>query len=183
MLVWLADALRAEGLDVDEIDGWGANGDGDFDDIWGIICHHTGGDDISAATIARGTRERPGPLSNVLINRDGTVVVVAAGVAHHAGRGYHPDLPHSDVDIRTVGVHAELRGHQKYPREQYLSYVRCCAAILRHLNRSVAHVLGHQEWDSGKLDPCLSMDQLRADIAAHLSAYPQPDSEAAPRSS
>lgn len=173
MMVWLADALRAERLDVDEIDGWRTNGDGDFDDIWGIICHHTAGDDVSPATVSRGTPERPGPLSNVLIRRDGTVAVVAAGVARHAGPGYHEDLPHTDVDARTVGVHAELHGHQKYPREQYLSYVRCCAAILRHINQPASHVLGHQEWNTAKRDPCLSMDQLRADIAAHLDSYVQ----------
>lgn len=173
MLVWLAHALRAEGLDVDEIDGWRANGDGDFDDVWGIICHHTGGDDISAETIARGTRQRPGPLSNVLINRDGSITVVAAGVAHHAGPGYHPDLPHADVDTRTIAVHAELRGHQKYPREQYLGYVRSCAALLRHINQPASHVLGHQEWNTAQRDPCLSMDQLRADIAAHLHSHVQ----------
>jgi len=176
MMVWLADALRAEGLDVDEIDGWRANGDGDFDDIWGIMCHNTAGDDIATDAIALGTGERPGPLSNVLIRRDGTVAVVAAGVAHHAGPGYHPDLPRDDVDTRTIGIHAEMRRRQKYPREQYLSYVRCCAAILRHINRSPSHVLGHQEWDTGKVDPCLSMDQLRADIVAHLDSRAHSDS-------
>jgi hypothetical protein len=172
-MVWLADALRGEGLDVDEVDGWRMNGDGSFDDIWGIICHHTGSDDISVTTIARGTDDRPGPLSNVLVNRDGTVTVVAAGVAHHAGTGYHPDLPHDGADTRTVGVHADLDGNQQYPRDQYLSYVRCCAAILRRIDKSASHVLGHHEWDMTKHDPNLSMDQLRADIADHLNSYLQ----------
>ena len=174
-LHWLADVLREEGLSVEEFDGWREHGDGALDDVWGIMCHHTGSDKVSADSIADGTVDRAGPLSNVLIHRDGTVTVVAAGMANHAGGGYHPDLPRNNANGHTIGIHAVLGDKQQYPHEQYQSYVRCCAAIVRKIGKPASHVIGHSEWDPDKTDPNLSMDQLRADVRLHLGSRPQPN--------
>ena len=91
--IWLADVLRAEGLDVAEFAGWQGRGHGDFKDIRGVMVHHTGSDFATAASIAYGRPDLPGPLSQVHIGRTGTVTVVAAGVAWHAGVGMYPWLP------------------------------------------------------------------------------------------
>lgn len=40
--VWLADVLRAEGVDLVEYPGWRTRGHGDFKDIRGAMVHHTG---------------------------------------------------------------------------------------------------------------------------------------------
>jgi hypothetical protein len=62
------------------------------DDIRGVIVHHTGSDNASAAFIAIGRPGLPGPLSQLNIARDGTVTVVAVGVAWHGGVGMYPWL-------------------------------------------------------------------------------------------
>jgi hypothetical protein len=79
--VWLADVLRAEGVTLVEFPGWRDRGHGDFKDIRGVMAHHTGSDNATAASIAYGRPDLPGPLSQLHIARDGTVTVVAASHA------------------------------------------------------------------------------------------------------
>jgi hypothetical protein len=167
-LGWLADVLRADGLTVTEIDGWRQRGHGRIDDAWGVVCHHTGGDTVAADAVADGTADLPGPLSHILVGRDGSITVVAAGIAHHAGHGSHPGLPANKANAHTIGVHAVSDGKKPYPLEQYLAYVQCCAAIVGKIGQPASHVIGHKEWDLTKHDPSLSMDQLRADIADRM---------------
>ena len=69
--VWLADVLRAEGVRLVEYPGWRDRGHGDFKDIRGVMVHHTGSDNASAASIAIGRPDLPGPLSQLHIARDG----------------------------------------------------------------------------------------------------------------
>ena len=85
--------LRAEGVRLVEFPGWRDRGHGDFKDIRGVMAHHTGSDNATAASIAYGRPDLPGPLSQLHIARDGTVTVVAVGVAWHAGVGMYPWLP------------------------------------------------------------------------------------------
>ena len=37
--VWLADIPRAEGPNVVEFPGWRGRGPGNFQEIWGVVCH------------------------------------------------------------------------------------------------------------------------------------------------
>jgi hypothetical protein len=83
--VWLADVLQAEGVNLVEYPGWRGRGHGDFKDIRGVMVHHAGSDNASAASIADGRPDLAGPLSQLHIARDGTVTIVAVGVAWHAG--------------------------------------------------------------------------------------------------
>ena len=69
--VWLADVLRAEGVKLVEFPGWRDRGHGDFKDIRGVMAHHTGSDNATAASIAYGRPDLPGPLSQLHIARDG----------------------------------------------------------------------------------------------------------------
>ncbi|WP_245839315.1 peptidoglycan recognition protein family protein [Mycobacterium aquaticum] len=167
-LGWLAHVLRAEGLTVTEIDGWRQRGHGYIDDAWGVVCHHTGSDTVAAEVVADGTADLPGPLSHILVGRDGSATVVAAGIAHHAGHGSYPDLPANKANAHTIGIHAVSDGRKPYPLEQYQAFVQCCAAIVAKIGQPASHVIGHKEWDLTKHDPSLSMDQLRADIADRI---------------
>ena len=106
---WLAEALRAEGLDPVEFTGWRHRGHGTFKDIRGVMVHHTGSDRASAASIAEGRPDLAGPLSQVHIARDGTVTVVAAGVAWHAGVGMYPWVPANMGNWHLIGVECLLR--------------------------------------------------------------------------
>ena len=40
---WLADALRAAGLKVAEVDGWETRGHAAMGTVKGVICHHPAG--------------------------------------------------------------------------------------------------------------------------------------------
>ncbi|MGW4364611.1 N-acetylmuramoyl-L-alanine amidase [Nocardia takedensis] len=170
--LWLADVLRQEGLRVVEFPGWRDRGHGDFREIWGIVAHHTGSSGAPAAEIAYGLPTLAGPLSQLHLAQDGTVTVVAAGVAWHAGRGAWPGLPEDDANYYTIGIEAANNGTEGWSRAQYDAYVGCCAAILRRLGHGADRVIGHKEWagpKQGKWDPgAMDMDRFRADVAERL---------------
>lgn len=178
---WLAEVLRAEGLDPVEFTGWRHRGHGTFKDIRGVMVHHTGADRASAASIAEGRPDLAGPLSQVHIARDGTVTVVAAGVAWHAGVGMYPWVPANMGNWHLIGIECANSGtspsaphRRNWPDAQYFALVRCCAAINRRLGQNAARTIGHKEYAGqaqGKWDPGgIDMDLLRRDIAEQLSA-------------
>lgn len=179
--VWLADVLRAAGLEVVEFPGWRRRGHGDFADIRGVMVHHTGSDAATAASIAYGFPELAGPLSQLHIARDGTVTVVAAGVAWHAGAGDYPWLPVNAGNWYTIGIECANSGtsptapHRRHwPDAQYFAMVGCCAAIHRHLGQPPSCTIGHKEYAGraqGKWDPgAIDMGELRRDIAARMDS-------------
>jgi peptidoglycan hydrolase-like protein with peptidoglycan-binding domain len=178
--VWLADVLRAEGLDVVEYPGWRDRGHGDFKDIRGVMVHHTGSDTASAASIAEGRPDLEGPLSQLHIARDGTVTVVAVGVAWHAGVGMYPWLPTNMANWHMIGIECANSGtsptaphRMNWPDAQYFALVGCCAAINRRLGQTSARTIGHKEYAGraqGKWDPgAIDMGVLRSDIQARIS--------------
>lgn len=183
--VWLADVLRAEGIDLVEFPGWRTRGHGDFKDIRGVMAHHTGSDTATAASIANGRPDLPGPLSQLHIARDGTVTVVALGVAWHAGVGQYPWLPTNMGNWHMIGIECANSGtsptapHRKnWPDAQYFALVRCCAAINRRLAQTSERTIGHKEYAGaaqGKWDPgAIDMDILRADIQAQIGDVASP---------
>jgi hypothetical protein len=175
---WLADVLREDGLDVVELDGWHDRGHGELQSIWGVICHHTGSDNVSAESIADGRPDLPGPLSHIHLAQNGTLSVVAQGIAYHAGRGQHDGLPTDEANAHTIGIQAVSDGKQPYPAVQYDAFVRCCAAIIRKIGEPASHVIGHKEWSDHKWDPALDMDKFRADVSARLHAAASADTDA-----
>jgi N-acetyl-anhydromuramyl-L-alanine amidase AmpD len=177
--VWIVDVLRAEGADVVEYPGWRSRGHGDFADVRGVMVHHTGSDRASAASIAEGRPDLTGPLSQLHVARDGTVTVVAAGVAWHAGAGRYPWLPTNGGNRHTIGIECANSGtsptaphRENWPDAQYFALVRCCAAIHRRLGLPVARTIGHREYagrSQGKWDPgAIDMDVLRKDVGRRL---------------
>ncbi|WP_405159832.1 N-acetylmuramoyl-L-alanine amidase [Nocardia sp. NBC_01499] len=170
--VWLADVLRDEGVRVVEFPGWRDRGHGDFGNIWGIVAHHTGASRTPPTEIAYGIPSLDGPLSQLHLAQDGTVTVVAAGVAWHAGAGSWPGLPEDNANFHTIGIEAANNGTEGWSSVQYDAYVRCCAAILRRLGYGADRVIGHKEWagpKQGKWDPgAMDMDRFRADVAGRL---------------
>ena len=179
--VWLPDVLRAEGLHVSEYPGWRQRGHGDFKDIRGVMVHHTGSNSASAASIAVGRPDLAGPLSQLHIARDGTVTVVAAGVAWHAGVGMYPWLPANMGNWHMIGIECANSGtsptaphRRNWPDAQYFALVGSCAAINRRLGQPAGRTIGHKEYAGraqGKWDPgAIDMDQLRRDIGERIGA-------------
>jgi N-acetyl-anhydromuramyl-L-alanine amidase AmpD len=148
------------------------------------MVHHTGSDSATAQSIARGRPDLPGPLSQLHIAHDGTVTVVAAGVAWHAGVGMYPWLPADMGNWHTLGIECANTGtglaashRTNWPDAQYLALVDSCAAICRRLGQTAARTIGHKEYAGraqGKWDPgAIDMDRLRSDIAARIGAVPE----------
>ncbi|MGV0795172.1 peptidoglycan recognition protein family protein [Mycolicibacterium sp. XJ1819] len=183
--VWIVDVLQEEGIEPVEFPGWRNRGHGDFKDIRGVMVHHTGADHATAASIAHGRPDLPGPLSQLHIARDGTVTVVAVGVAWHAGVGMYPWLPTNMGNWHMIGIECANSGtsptavhRTNWPDAQYFALVSCCAAINRRLAQTSARTIGHKEYAGraqGKWDPgAIDMDILRDDIDVKIRRVANP---------
>jgi hypothetical protein len=168
--IWIADVLRADGLKVIEHGGWRDRGHGDFLDIRGVLCHHTaGGGENDWRIVQNGRPGLAGPLSQLVLERDGTYRVIAVGVCWHAGRGSHPGWPTDNANYHTIGIEAVNNGvGQPWPAVQLDAYKRGCAAILRRIGRSAKDCVAHREYSSeGKIDPAgIDMNAFRRDVQA-----------------
>lgn len=179
---WLPEVLRNAGLEVHEYPGWRDRGHGDFGNIWGVICHHTG----SFNETPRGIAEHPSLdlASQLYLSPDGVYTVCGAGIAWHAGEGSYPGLPDNAANQYTIGIEAANDGggapgepHRfGWSDAQYNAYVRGVAAILDHLGQPASHAIGHKEWAGaaqGKWDPgAIDMNIFRADVAAAMDGQP-----------
>ena len=169
--LWLADALRAEGVTVVEYAGWRERGSSTFTPK-GLICHHTAGpakgDAPSLGICVNGRSDLPGPLAQVVLARSGTAHVIASGRANHAGKGSWKGIT---GNTNMLGIEAENTGvGEPWPLAQIEAYIRCAAAMARHLGFSVDMICGHKEWAPGrKPDPRgTDMGLFRAQVATRL---------------
>ena len=185
--VWLPEALRPAVSNLVEYPGWRQRGHGDFKDIRGVMVHHTGGP-ASARSIADGRPDLAGPLSQLHIARDGTVTIIAAGVAWHAGSGSYPWLPTNMGNWHLIGIECEwpYRGgigernahEEPWRREQILAIRNTCAALLQWLRFGTDRLIGHKDYAGraqGKWDPGnMSMPWLRGEVEKDMSGFAFP---------
>lgn len=162
---WLADVVRPAVDKFVEYPGWRTRGHGDFKDIRGIMVHHTGGP-ASALSIAEGSPDLAGPLSQFHLAKDGTVTLTAGGVAWHAGMGSYPWLPTNMGNWHLIGIECEgpltpgitpaTQGRERWPDVQVIALRNLCAAILLKLQYGSDRLLGHKDYAGraqGKWDP------------------------------
>ena len=166
LLTDLADACRKSGLPVVEVDGWRARGHGQFAGINTIVCHHTAtpksaaGDYPSLRIVRDGRSDLPGPLSQLGLGRNGTVYVIAAGVAWHAGATFHQ----RQDNWHAIGIEAEHDGVSPWSPVQHAAYVRLVAALREHYGIPLSNVQGHKEVArplGRKIDPNFDMTDFR----------------------
>ena len=178
---WLAEVLRAEGLDVREWqdpDGttWDHIGHGDFEDNWGVLWHHMGVNGQGPDVIRYGVPGLAGPIANIHIALDGTVTVVAVGVAWHSGNGSWPGLPTNDANDRLIGVEMAGNGTDPWPPACWNAAVKVGAAISRRLGYGADRNIAHKEWAGkaqGKWDPGnWDMAAFRSQIQARIDNKP-----------
>ncbi|QJD49587.1 endolysin [Gordonia phage Secretariat] len=155
--LFLVEVLRAFGVDTREYSGWRNRGHGDFNIIWGIVIHHTGGNNASAASIANGSPGLAGPVSQIHLDRNAVATVVAAGIAWHAGVGSWPGIQTNNANAVTIGIEANSDGVTPWPPKMLDAYYRICAAICWYLGLPATRVIGHKDWAKvqGKWDPGL----------------------------
>ena len=177
----LDDACRKSGLKVTEVAGWRTRGHGPMAAVRGIICHHTAGARTGNYPSLRVVRDgRPGldgPLAQLGLARDGSVLVIAAGKAWHAGAGSWSGLTgNSDC----IGIEAESVGDGKdWTAAQRDAYPRLCRALAQHYGVPASRVIAHREWaPSRKIDPAgIDMNALRRAVSATTAASRIPDLE------
>jgi hypothetical protein len=180
---WLADAFRAAGLVVVEVEGWKTRGV-DFPDPpieEGVsIFHHTASNRNSGPAgglriVTYGREGLAGPIANWLTARNGVIYVVAAGVANNAGQGNAraAGMPNVTGNSNTLADEMENDGiGEPYPAVQRTAAMRSHAVVHREMGWSAARGIGHLEWStSGKIDPLVRTWGAMTDCRRSLAGY------------
>ncbi|GAA2239776.1 N-acetylmuramoyl-L-alanine amidase [Streptomyces amakusaensis] len=184
------DALRGEGLTVVEVGDWrdhNRNSKGPWGPVHGVMLHHTvtQGTANSVALCRDGRSDLPGPLCHGVIAKDGTVHLIGYGRTNHAGLG-DDDVLRAVIAERTLPADNQANtdgnrhfygfecvnlgnGHDPWPAVQLAAIERASAAICRHHGWTARSVIGHKEWQPGKIDPLgFTMDSLRERVHERL---------------
>lgn len=186
-LTWMKPAFRGSGLEVKAVRGWKTRGTSGFDPR-GVIFHHTASNPDGGKAPALGSCVNgrpatptspavPGPLCNVLIGRDGTVHLIAAGRANHAGLGGpFRNIPENSGNSFLIGVEVENNGLSPQrpagPGEPWeRDLLNVCdlvfATLLLKLGRKSSWLIGHREWTTRKIDPArIDLDRTRDRVAS-----------------
>lgn len=191
--------LREAGLTVVEVDGWRTRErPGGFAPV-GVLNHHTGASALgwAAAKIPAylrfiftvGRSDLPAPLCQMVLWRDGTVYLGAAGRANHAGVAKaHGTVAAGDGNRLYVGIEWMLSGTEVIPRVMYDAGLLLNATLLKKvLGTSVETVAAHYEtsvtgkWDIGdpmgvdfKGHKVLNMVQFRNGVAELMKPAGRP---------
>ncbi|MDN3056833.1 N-acetylmuramoyl-L-alanine amidase [Streptomyces sp. SRF1] len=190
-------ALRDEGVTVVEVGNWeqhNRNAKGPWGPVHGVLIHHTvtSGTASTVGIVRDGYSSLPGPLCHGMIAKDGRVHLVGYGRANHAGLG-DPDVLAAVIAERALPADNEATvdgnrhfygfecenlgdGRDPWPAAQLDAIERVSAAICRVHGWGARSVIGHLEWQPGKVDPRgFTMASMRDRIAARLGqAVPGP---------
>ncbi|MGH4035447.1 N-acetylmuramoyl-L-alanine amidase [Actinomycetota bacterium Odt1-20B] len=183
-------ALRDEGVTVVELDGWrehNRNHKGPWGPVHGVVIHHTAtkGSERTVQICWDGWSDLPGPLCHGVITKDGRVHLVGYGRANHAGLGdddvlraviaekrLPPDNEaNTDGNRHFYGFECENLGDgdDPWPDAQLDAIEKVSAAICRVHGWTERSVIGHLEWQPGKIDPKgFTMDWMRERIGERL---------------
>lgn len=188
----MVKALQEEGLRPVPVRDWkthNRNHKGPFGPVHGVMIHHTvTGQDVmqTVALCYEGHLGLPGPLCHAVGGKDGKIYLVGHGRANHAGAG-DPDVltavvaesvsrppdneATTDGNRYFYGIEIQNRGDGKdpYPDPQYIAAVRYAAALCRAHGWSANSVIGHKEWQPGKIDPSFDMVAFRMAVKAQLA--------------
>ena len=187
-------ALRDEGLKVVEVGSWrthNRNSKGPWGPVHGVMIHHTvtKGTQATVNICRDGHANLPGPLCHGVIAKDGTVHLVGYGRANHAGLG-DDDVLQAVTDEKTLppdneantdgnrafyGFECENLGDGKdpWPAAQLEAIEKASAALCRAHGWDEDSVIGHLEWQPGKIDPKgFTMRSMRARIGQRLGSKP-----------
>jgi peptidoglycan hydrolase-like protein with peptidoglycan-binding domain len=168
----IATRLRQRGFTVIEQPGWQTRGHGDFADIESVVLHHTvdnpPADYPSLKIVTSGRPDLAGPLCNFGVGRAGTIFLVAAGVAWHAGATKESWQSNS----HSVGIEAANNGvGEPWGDPIIRAYVALVEEIQRQFDVPSARVLGHKEVctpNGRKIDPSFNTTWFRSLLGYNL---------------
>ncbi|ACX71121.1 hypothetical protein pZL12.44c [Streptomyces phage ZL12] len=202
----LLKALRDEGLTVVEHRSWRTNNrnhKGPIGPMHGVMIHHTvtSGTGNSVELCYNGHSALPGPLCHGVIDKAGTVHLVGNGRTNHAGLGDDDVLRAVVAEAKTLPADNEANtdgnrhfygfecvnlgnGQDPWPAAQLEAIERAAAALCRAHGWSERSVIGHLEWQPGKIDPRgFTMDSVRDRVSTRLGTKPstKPTTPAKPK--
>lgn len=183
-------ALLDEGLTVVQVGDWrhrNRNHMGPWGEVHGVLVHHTvtSGTAKTVGIVRDGYSGLPGPLCHGMIAKDGRVHLVGYGRTNHAGLG-DPDVLRAVIAERGLPVDNEATvdgnrafygfecenrgdGEDPWPKIQLDAIERAAAAVCRLHRWGAPSVIGHREWQPGKVDPLgFSMPGMRDRVADRL---------------
>lgn len=141
----LERAVKSAGVSDKTVKGWQSRGHGAMGVIQSVMCHHTAGpakgNSPSLNVVTYGRPGLSGPLAQLFLARDGTVYLVAAGRAYHAGVVTSSLYQNS----HSVGIEAEATGVSSWPKAQINAYAKLCRALAKEFDLPVSRVVGHKE--------------------------------------
>jgi hypothetical protein len=148
-----------------------------------VMLHHTAGtDSLAWLSTSKAYPYYPVRGANVLVDRDGTVRVLSASVAYHAGLGGPRwGVPAGRMNPQAWGIEIEDLGRgQTMTPEQRNATAWFVAGLLRAAGSGVDRVVQHREWNpTGKTDTRYPTEDWRAMIAERMNP-PQPPPPAEP---
>ena len=152
------EAFQKAGIAFTEEPGWRNRGHGDIVQFQFIVVHHTaGGNDAGDIRVVRdGTGSLAGPLSQIVLKRNGQPHIIAAGVCWHAG--YGPAMwgaPAGNGNYYSIGIEGVSNGYNDWTPEQRREYPRVVAAILKEAGLPSDRWIFHRDYNKrdGKIDP------------------------------
>ncbi|WP_406485121.1 N-acetylmuramoyl-L-alanine amidase [Streptomyces sp. NBC_01563] len=184
------EVLMNEGLTVVQVGDWRTHNrdhKGPWGPVNGVMIHHTvtSGTAATVRICRNGYPDLPGPLCHGVIAKDGRVHLVGHGRTNHAGLGDEDVLravvaekrlpgdneADTDGNRHFYGFECENLGDGKdpWPDAQLEAIEKAAAAICRHHGWNSRSVIGHKEWQPGKIDPRgFTMDSMRDRIHDRL---------------
>lgn len=172
----LERAVKRAGVKYRAQSGWRNRGRGTMGSIQSIMCHHTAGpasgNTPSLNVVTNGRPGLSGPLAQLFLARDGTVILVAAGRANHAGRVSSNRYSNS----HSIGIEAEATGVSSWPAAQMDAYAKLCKALIDEFNLPVSRVIGHKEAAvprGRKIDPNFNMNDFRKKVGGSKGGVSQ----------
>ncbi|MGW5821196.1 peptidoglycan recognition protein family protein [Streptomyces noursei] len=189
---WFDAVLEAEDVATVPVGDWSRHNrdhKGPFGPMTGVMIHHTAsrGERVSVNICRDGRPDLPGPLCHGVIAKSGAVYLVGYGRANHAGLGDSrvlralrkgrklPKPVRWDTDGNRYFYGFECinagDGRDPWPKAQVEAIVRVATALCMYHGWDASRVIGHKEWQRGKIDPKgISMKQLRAEIDHRLAS-------------
>jgi hypothetical protein len=189
----LVNELRRRGVVVHEWPGWDGRGNDGVTQIdpKGAIIHHTGSNYGSAYPELVSSSQAwagGGALCNFSGNADGSLTVIASGLAYHAGQGAGPSLGplapwRNNLNYYTVGLEIVYPGNSPMRDAQYATaqvFAKTVADLFGggDIERVRAHAETNGRTGDGKWDPGFSpgktidMAAFRRGAAAHGGRRP-----------
>jgi hypothetical protein len=164
------------GLKVEVVPGAETRGNPNFAPVV-FVGHHTAGPLTgvrpSLNICVNGRSDLEGPLCNWFLDRNGVAVIVAAGVANHAGAGSFRGI---SGNARAQGCEAESAGQGDWTDAQVDAYPRVVAAGLNLVGRDESWYCAHRTWaPTRKIDPTGIADAWMRQQVKTLFANPQGD--------